>query len=110
MTHIGWAYGGGAHGLRSIHITGPDGHKVKMLYVEPTENLAVGQAVTPNTQLGLSQSLQQAYPVRDNGSMTDHVHIEFFDLDGQLVDPTSWVDHWRDQISNWERLGRRQPW
>jgi len=110
VTHIGWAYEGGAHGLRSIHITSPDGHKVKMFYVDPTDDLAVGQAVTPNTQLGMSQSLQDAYPVRKSGPMTDHVHIEFWDPQGRLVDPMPWVDRWHDQTSNWERLGQRQSW
>jgi murein DD-endopeptidase MepM/ murein hydrolase activator NlpD len=108
ITNVGWAYKDGLHGLRSIHVTGPDGHKIKMLYVEPTEGLEVGQSVTPNTVLGLSQSLQAAYPVRGGGRMTDHVHFEFFDSSGRRVDPTPWVDAWRKQIDDWERLGARQ--
>ena len=55
VTHIGWAYGSEANqpdGLRTIHVTGPNGHRYKLLYVAPVDALAAGAEVSVGDQIG----------------------------------------------------------
>lgn len=112
ITHIGKAYANGddADVLGSIHVTGPDGHKIQILYVEPADGLEVGQRVTPDSLLGQSQTLQRQHKPKSDGAMTDHVHFRFFDPSGRIADPTPWIEQWGRQADNWQRLGRRREW
>jgi len=106
---IGQPYKKDNKGLGAIHIRGDDGHLMKIFYVAPIQSLKAGQTVEPGTLLGISQSLQEKHPPLDDGSkMTDHVHFEFYDPKGRLVDPTPSVDKWRKEADNWWRMGGRK--
>lgn len=81
ITNIGKAYPGSD--LVSIHITTPDGYKVKMLYAKT--DLKVGDKV----EMGDIIATQQSHKVE---GMKDHVHVEITDKDGNIVDPTTLIN------------------
>lgn len=64
-----------------IEITGAN-FRVKMFYLQPT--VAVGTQVTAGQRIGTAQNIAAKF----SNPMTNHVHVEFYTLDGKLVDPT----------------------
>jgi murein DD-endopeptidase MepM/ murein hydrolase activator NlpD len=76
VTKIGFAYPGDTV-LKFVEITNPALHyAARVFYVNP--KVEVGDSVAVGQPIGTSHTLQKKYP----GGMTDHVHLELMDDDG----------------------------
>ena len=79
VTKLGWPYVGNFD-IRYVQIS-CEKYRYRVFYVSPT--VAVGDTVELGDIIGAAQSLKQLYP-----GITDHVHLEVKDPDGNFVDPT----------------------
>ncbi len=65
-------------------IVTPDGHRVRLLYVDPDAvGLRPGQRIEAGQPIGKAQDLKPAYP---DGRMTSHVHVDV-QKGGQFKNP-----------------------
>ncbi|MEQ3723498.1 M23 family metallopeptidase [Alcanivorax sp.] len=78
VTKLGYSYGDDLS-YRYVQITA-GGYDFRVFYVDPS--VRVGQGVTANTAIGLTQDLGQRYP-----GIPNHVHFEI-KKDGDYLDPT----------------------
>ena len=76
-----------------IVIKGDDGSEVKVLYVDPAQNLKPGDPVIAGkTPIGTSQDITKKYPAsKTKKAITNHVHIQI-KKDGQFIDPSASFD------------------
>ena len=70
------------HDQTLIIIDADTGHQVRVLYVEPYDNIRRGVRVRAGQPIGIQQSLQDKHP-----GITEHVHIDILRPDGIYVDP-----------------------
>lgn len=70
-----------------IEITDELGRRHRFFYCEPM--LPMDSKVRQGQVIGEAQGLQDIYPPREAGPMTDHVHYEIKLRDGSFMDPTS---------------------
>jgi murein DD-endopeptidase MepM/ murein hydrolase activator NlpD len=76
--------------LRGVGIITDDGHRVRVLYVDPDAvDLKPGQQVRAGQAIGKAQDLSTVYPK----TMTNHVHVDV-QKDGRFIDPTEKVSKW----------------
>ncbi len=86
--------------LTGIQIITPDSRILKVIYVAPMDGIVNGRFVRAGQPIGRSQSLQEEYPPKPEGRMTDHIHFQVerrWKPKGQpkdLVDPTELVRQW----------------
>lgn len=86
--------------LTGIQVTTPDNRILKVIYVEPMDGIVNGSFVRAGQPIGRSQSLQEAYPPKPEGKMTDHVHFQVERRPRTdpklpfLADPTEIVRQW----------------
>lgn len=69
--------------FRYVEIT-LDGNRFRYFYVKPM--VKVGEYVYINMPIGVSQGLTKLYP-----GITDHIHLEVIEPDGNYTDPTRFV-------------------
>jgi len=79
VTKLGWPYRGRPE-IRYVEVNAGD-YFFRVFYVDPA--VKVGDMVELNGVLGTSQALGNLYP-----GITEHVHFEIKDKDGEYVDPT----------------------
>lgn len=58
-------------------------HRVKIFYLQPV--VIAGATVKQGQQIGVAQNIASKY----GSTMTNHVHIEVYNAQGQLLDPTN---------------------
>ncbi|MBI5120056.1 MAG: M23 family metallopeptidase [Rhodospirillales bacterium] len=76
--------------LKGVGIITEDGHRVRLLYVDPDAvDLKPGQEVRAGQAIGKAQDLSKVYPT----GMTNHVHIDV-KKDGEFIDPTEKISKW----------------
>lgn len=61
---------------RSVRIETPDGHLVKVFYVKPDSSIRDGMSVQAGQVIGTAQDLSKAFPPKNGGRMTNHIHVE----------------------------------
>lgn len=69
---------------RYVEVTDSKGYRVRYFYVNPA--VVVGQMIKAGDALGLTQSLQRAYP-----DMTNHIHFEVKTQD-RFVNPIEYME------------------
>lgn len=75
--------------FRYVEVTSRFGHSYRFFYVEP--HVQIGDSVSPRTVLGHSQDLGKRYP-----GITNHVHFEVRDENGEVVDTTGYFEEVAD--------------
>lgn len=80
VTKIGYPYVGDTH-FRYVQIVA-EKYQFRIFYVEPS--VAVGDYVELGEEIGLSQALAGKH----GADITEHVHFEIKDMDGNYIDPT----------------------
>ena len=84
VTKVGYPYGDPERRyIRYVEITSK-GHKFRFFYLNPL--VKVGDNITKNDIIGTVISLQRFYP-----NITEHVHFEIINQQGEFIDPTSYV-------------------
>lgn len=83
-----------------LQITTEDGRILKVIYVEPDDDIIRAGFVRAGQRMGRSQTLQQVHPPTDAGPITEHIHFQVerrarVNRDSPfLVDPTEIVRYW----------------
>jgi hypothetical protein len=95
VARISRPYAGGtdANVLSGLEIHASDGSTCQIWYITPNANL-VGRLVQAGDRIGTARTLQNRYPprptpLRNAGSMTDHVHVRIHDRNNQPVNPAT---------------------
>ncbi|MEK7245223.1 MAG: M23 family metallopeptidase [Pseudomonadota bacterium] len=70
---------------QAVTVRTDDGYQVQVFYVDPT--VRDGDRVSAGQPIGTAQDLSKAYPPRNGGRMTNHVHVEVR-KNGRVKDPT----------------------
>ena len=83
VSKLGYAYADDLS-YRYIEITDTAGFKARYFYVEPIHEL--GDAVLAGEIIGQSQPLGTRYP-----GITEHVHFEVRNPDGDIIDPINYI-------------------
>lgn len=74
--------------LKGVGIITPDGHRVRILYVDPDAvGLRPGQRIEAGQPIGAAQDLSGVYPPKKKGPMTNHIHVDVRG-NGQFKNPT----------------------
>ncbi len=73
------------HRQQLIVIDAESGHEVRVLYVQPYDQIRAGARVTAGQPIGIQQSLQDAHP-----GIVEHIHVEVT-RDGQPIDPETLI-------------------
>jgi len=79
VTKVGYPYGDDLS-FRYVEVS-TGGYRFRVFYVEPS--VAVGDEVSSSTVIGRSQRLGRRYQ-----GITEHVHFEIKNSEGEFVDPT----------------------
>ncbi len=73
--------------LKGVGIVTPDGHRVRVLYVDPDAvGLRPGQRIEAGQPIGRAQDLGEVYPPTRDGKMTNHVHLDV-QKEGEFKNP-----------------------
>ena len=70
-----------------VQVTTPSNIDIRIFYITPI--LEVGQFITADDVLGISQNLQPVYP-----GITHHIHIEVKSGNGNYLDPKKYINSW----------------
>ena len=62
------------------------GYTAKLMHIVPSVLYPVGSIVSPNTVFAFMENMTAKYP-----GMSVHVHLELYNTNGQLVDPTPYI-------------------
>jgi murein DD-endopeptidase MepM/ murein hydrolase activator NlpD len=84
VTKIGWPYADpNKSNLRYVEVTNM-GYRYRLMYVDPL--VQVGDKVSTTSVVGKSQDLGVYYK-----GITEHVHVEVWNIGGHRIDPTPLV-------------------
>jgi hypothetical protein len=71
-----------------VRIEGPNGLWIEIFYVAPLDKeFPVGAKIKAGDLLGYAQDISVVYPLKGDGAMTNHIHIQAW-RDGKIIDPT----------------------
>ena len=80
VTKLGYAYKDDLS-FRYVEVKTEFNEFIRVFYIEPT--ISIGYKITTNTELGISQTLQNRYPAdeKHKNPITDHFHVGVFELE-----------------------------
>ena len=87
VTKLGYPYSDDLS-FRYVQVTVGGSYDFRFFYVTPAVSL--GEKIIPSTVIGRTQSLSTRYRATDKGrgQITEHVHVELRDGQGDYMDPT----------------------